>query len=810
MAVRACGSCDALCPDPDQQFCEKCGTQLPNVETSSVSVNLEPLRDSDPATIGDYTLQGRLGSGGFGVVYAAEASDNSPVALKVLRAELSDDQRFRRRLAREAEALRRVEGNRTVKIIDVVTDADRAYLVMELLEGSTFDDQVEKQGPLQSAMLWFAAQGLVEALHDIHSADIIHRDLKPSNVIYGPDGIKVLDFGISVVAEETSLTQTGAFMGTAAWISPEQIRGEEVTEATDVFNFGLVMAFAATGHHPYGEGRSDALMYRISSDQPDLSEVPSPVKEALESCLQKDPTKRPSIASLAEFFNSNGATGLDGESSDTVIVSPDALDEATNSDDGAGPTGTRIVQPELKQQSDDSSKRKVLTAIVASVIAVAAVASAVAFQSTDKNAELPAQAAAIPSTNGEDGGDEGRNEGADNSPATTPPCKAPNSENKARTDRSNIRYINVIPRANHTSSFLFDNLRYEGNNINMRTASPIDGLPLPSAEEVSGRWRALIQKTAGIFVLRDSLWSQQDHPYKHGVPCALMMPPNWITAAIIASNPVPMNAPPTDDDIAWQEMSDDPSSVFGSFPISETLHRLATKPSASENSAWTLAARSTIRLLAAFAAELLQTRENLGTDAAIARGAELIATSDYSYFGSTRAKVIPIMMPNPSEAEIAEGKGFSISGIQVPSDVLDEIMETVMRRRLQDGDIALERYDLSTPVDRSQAIATLSRLIPPDAPPGGVVWIWVNGRLDPNLKLQGEDATAYIELFKRELNVAAIDLTRLNFVSKPTVEFEGLNLSDQFENELDRYESLGLPLSVNTDAKGVSQWMRQS
>ena len=80
-----------------------------------------------------------------------------------------------------------------------------------------------------------------------------------------------------MVAEETSLTQTGAFMGTAAWISPEQIKGKEVSEATDVFNFGLVMAFAATGRHPFGEGRSDALMYRISSEEPDLSDIPSPV-----------------------------------------------------------------------------------------------------------------------------------------------------------------------------------------------------------------------------------------------------------------------------------------------------------------------------------------------------------------------------------------------------------------------------------------------------------------------------------------------------------------------------------------------------
>ena len=97
---------------------------------------------------------------------------------------------------------------------------------MDLLEGETLDNKVENDGPLQAALLWFAAQGLVEALNDIHDVGIIHRDLKPSNVMYGPDGIKVLDFGISVVAEETNLTQTGAFMGTAAWISPEQMRGE--------------------------------------------------------------------------------------------------------------------------------------------------------------------------------------------------------------------------------------------------------------------------------------------------------------------------------------------------------------------------------------------------------------------------------------------------------------------------------------------------------------------------------------------------------------------------------------------------------
>ncbi|MEE3257262.1 MAG: protein kinase, partial [Actinomycetota bacterium] len=142
--------------------------------------NWEALRDSDPNVIDDYTLEARLGSGGFGVVYAATAPDGSPVALKVLRSELSDDQGLRRRLAREAEALRRVEGNRTVKVLDVVIDADQTYLVMERLEGRTLEDLVKSQGPLQPATLWLVAEGLIEALSDIYDAGIVHRDLKPS------------------------------------------------------------------------------------------------------------------------------------------------------------------------------------------------------------------------------------------------------------------------------------------------------------------------------------------------------------------------------------------------------------------------------------------------------------------------------------------------------------------------------------------------------------------------------------------------------------------------------------------------------
>ena len=178
--------------------------------------------------------------------------------------------------------------NSDVDIYKVVTEGPYIYLAMELVEGETLQQRVDSEGPLAGPLLWFTAQGLVEALSAIHDAGITHRDLKPSNVMFGPDGVKVLDFGISAAAEETGLTQTGAFLGTAAWISPEQILGREVTEKCDVFNLGLVMGFASTGRHPYGDGRPDAVMYRISNLGPDLEEIPEHIKKDLSFHFAKE------------------------------------------------------------------------------------------------------------------------------------------------------------------------------------------------------------------------------------------------------------------------------------------------------------------------------------------------------------------------------------------------------------------------------------------------------------------------------------------------------------------------------------------
>tara|TARA_B100002051_G_C16734825_1_gene640565 strand:- start:953 stop:3070 length:2118 start_codon:yes stop_codon:yes gene_type:complete len=344
---------------------------------------MDSLLPSDPSSIDGYVIEGRLGSGGFGIVYGATSPDGRPVAVKVLRPELSDDFRLRERLAREADALSRVEGHRTAEIFEVVTEGDLVYLVMERVEGESLTDQVNDGGALSGPMLWFAATGLVQALQEIHAAGIVHRDLKPSNVMYGPDGVKVLDFGISVVADETSLTQTGAFVGTGAWMAPEMVLGNDITEKTDVYALGLVLAFIALGAHPFGEGRADALMYRILNSDPDLDGIPAPFIDAVSMCLQRDPDDRPTLDELGRFFGSNGEQQL----SATSIV-------------GSDTGGTRIVQSAATAVSSGGNRRRnaLIGAGVATVLAVVGVIVGVTVSGGDDSENNPPELAEVEDT----------------------------------------------------------------------------------------------------------------------------------------------------------------------------------------------------------------------------------------------------------------------------------------------------------------------------------------------------------------------------------------------------------------------------
>ena len=253
------------------------------------------LLDSDPRTVSGYTLHSRLGEGAYGVVYEATHARFGRVALKVLRPTLADIPQVRARLRAEAQALQRVQGNCTAAVLEVNADAPVPYLALELVEGLNLFQYVGTHGPFKGPILEALKNGLVEALASVHAANLVHRDLKPTNIMFGPAGVKVLDFGISVLLEVAANTGTDIMLGTETWMSPEQAQGDPVGPPSDVFNLGMVLAYAATGVHPFGAGKSAAVVYRVVHELPNLAGVPSSVLAFVAQCLQKDALQRPDL-----------------------------------------------------------------------------------------------------------------------------------------------------------------------------------------------------------------------------------------------------------------------------------------------------------------------------------------------------------------------------------------------------------------------------------------------------------------------------------------------------------------------------------
>ncbi|WP_234377179.1 serine/threonine-protein kinase, partial [Streptomyces sp. TP-A0356] len=251
---------------------------------------------ADPEMFGDYVIRGRLGAGGMGVVHLAEAPGGTLVALKIMRPELADDPGFRSRFAREVSAVRAVEGPHTVQVLEAGTDGDRPYLVTEYVDGPSLADRIA-EGPLPTEEVLSLARSLAVALADIHAAGVAHRDLKPSNVLLGPDGPKVIDFGIAQIADATALTRTGMVVGTPGYLAPEQVLGQ-AGQPADVFSWALTVTHAATGRPPFGTGPADAVMYRVLNTAPDLDGLPIQLRTAVHAAVRKNPAERPPAASL--------------------------------------------------------------------------------------------------------------------------------------------------------------------------------------------------------------------------------------------------------------------------------------------------------------------------------------------------------------------------------------------------------------------------------------------------------------------------------------------------------------------------------
>jgi serine/threonine protein kinase len=260
---------------------------------------LEPLRRWDPEQIGGYALLGRLGAGSMGRVYLGRSAAGRLVAVKTIKIELADEPHFRTRFAQEVAAARRVSGAFTAPVVAADPEADLPWLATTYVAAPSLSVLVRACGPLPAAAVRWLGAGCAEALESIHSVGLVHRDLKPSNVLVSPDGPRVIDFGIARAAERIQLTVSRGAVGTPAYMAPEQARDtRQASLASDVFSLGATMLYAATGHAPYqGETVMDVLV-KLATDPPDLSGLPAELAEVVCACLQRDPPRRPTSASV--------------------------------------------------------------------------------------------------------------------------------------------------------------------------------------------------------------------------------------------------------------------------------------------------------------------------------------------------------------------------------------------------------------------------------------------------------------------------------------------------------------------------------
>lgn len=314
---------------------------------------MDSLRPGDPVNVGRYRLTGRLGAGGMGQVFLGISPGGRKVAVKLLHPDHVGAAQFRERFAREIEAARRVGGFHTAPVVDADPGADPPWMVTAYIEGPSLQDAVGKGGPLGGAELRALGAGLAEGLTAIHACGLVHRDLKPSNVIMAEDGPRIIDFGIARAVDASRITTAGAVVGTYAYMSPEQVRGDPGGPASDVFSLGSTMVFAATGRPPFGSEPMLAVMYRIANEPADLRGVPEgPFWRLIADCLEKNQDSRPDLGVFLPRFTDPGLAREDAPA--LYRQPPPSLPLPGHQD-----TPTRPVSGRLSEEAAEPGRRKV-------------------------------------------------------------------------------------------------------------------------------------------------------------------------------------------------------------------------------------------------------------------------------------------------------------------------------------------------------------------------------------------------------------------------------------------------------------------
>ncbi|RAL21580.1 hypothetical protein DL240_12035 [Lujinxingia litoralis] len=329
---------EKICPTcqrtyaPDVVYCPHDGMKLRQDRPAGDDPMIGRVLD------GRWIIEKRIGTGGMGAVYLGhQRSVDRQVAIKTLRANLSDTDAFVDRFFREARIATTINHPHSVTILDFGQDEDGTlYLAMEYLVGIALSERIDQRNMTYEEVLRVGVQ-IASALSAAHDANIVHRDLKPDNIFLldipgGGTFVKVLDFGIAKVLDsETQVTRTGQVFGTPQYMSPEQCQGHQVDGRADLYSLGCIMYELVGGRPPFSaETPMAILMAHVVNEVPplhQLSDVPGRVEQAISSLLAKDPDKRPTNAAAARANFETLLAELDPTTLASIPGSPDASSE---------------------------------------------------------------------------------------------------------------------------------------------------------------------------------------------------------------------------------------------------------------------------------------------------------------------------------------------------------------------------------------------------------------------------------------------------------------------------------------------------
>ncbi len=274
--------------------------ETPAIGKITEKVAPESRQFNENQILGHYEIIRKIGAGGMGNVYLAQDLElQRRVALKILRENLSWDEKAKQRLLREARAVAKLDHPNICAIYEISETEDYSFIVMQFVSGETLADILTKERLSAEKSRDFALQ-IAAALEEAHLQNIIHRDIKPANIIVNNKGqLKVLDFGLAKIIEvETDekatnkLSSSGAIIGTVPYMSPEQLRGEKLDTGTDIFSFGVLLYEMLSGISPFQHDSNAETISAILNDEPDLNLIPFELKPIVQKCLMKNETAR--------------------------------------------------------------------------------------------------------------------------------------------------------------------------------------------------------------------------------------------------------------------------------------------------------------------------------------------------------------------------------------------------------------------------------------------------------------------------------------------------------------------------------------